>query len=148
PLPSISRPARSSVFIYPPARGVVARPGRRQSTVPSARAEPTSTPRASTRTASGSAASTARAVGRPRERPSPGTLARAVDVDQSLIVETALELCRRPSMRPNERAVAHYLGERLDRLGFDVELQEVVADRPNVVAVARGDPGRQSFLFN
>jgi hypothetical protein len=71
-----------------------------------------------------------------------------VDVDERLLTETALELCRRPSMRPHERAVAEYLGGRLDRLGFDVELQEVVADRPNVIAVARGDPGRRSFLFN
>jgi acetylornithine deacetylase len=51
-------------------------------------------------------------------------------------------------MRPPDRPVAEYLGDRLDKLGFEVELQEVVADRPNVVAVARGDPGRQSFLFN
>ena len=71
-----------------------------------------------------------------------------MDVDERLLIETALELCRRPSMRPNERAVAEYLGDRLGRLGFEVELQEVVADRPNVVAVARGDPSRQSFRFN
>src|SRR5262249_35841118 len=51
-------------------------------------------------------------------------------------------------MRPNEKAVALYLAGQLERLGFEVELQEVVADRPNVVAVAPGSPARQSFLFN
>ena len=69
-------------------------------------------------------------------------------VKRDLVVETALEICRRPSLRPNEKAVADYLGPLLERLGFEVELQEVVKDRPNVVAIARGSPDHQSFLFN
>jgi acetylornithine deacetylase len=69
-------------------------------------------------------------------------------VDPELVVELATELCRRPSMRPGEKAVAAYLAGELERLGFEVELPEVVAERPNVVAIARGDPAYRSFLFN
>src|SRR5439155_7402962 len=38
--------------------------------------------------------------------------------------------------------------EQLDRLGFEVELQDVVEDRPNVVAILRGQPEYQSCLLN
>src|SRR5205085_1627817 len=41
-------------------------------------------------------------------------------VDDNLVTTTALALCRRPSMRPNERPVADYLSTLLDSLGFEV----------------------------
>src|SRR4051812_1089987 len=69
-------------------------------------------------------------------------------VEPELVVELARELCRRPSMRPNEKAVALYLAGRLEGFGFEVDLQEVVPERPNVVALLRGEADRQSFLFN
>src|SRR6516162_484019 len=69
-------------------------------------------------------------------------------VDAELVVELARGLCRRPSPRPHEKAAAVYLAEQLDRLGFDVELQDVVEDRPNVVAILRGDPDFQSCMLN
>src|SRR6516162_9174656 len=72
------------------------------------------------------------------------------EVDEELVVELALGLCRRPSPIPEgkEKPSAVYLAEQLDRLGFEVELQDVVEDRPNVVAILRGDPDFQSCLLN
>ena len=75
--------------------------------------------------------------------------ARLIDaVDGELVVELAKGLCRRPSPRGEEKPAAVYLAEQLDRLGFEVELQDVVEDRPNVVAILRGDPDFQSCLLN
>jgi acetylornithine deacetylase len=77
------------------------------------------------------------------------TVTRAIgNVDEDLVVELATELCRRPSPRGGEKPAAVWLADRLDRLGFEVELQEVVDDRPNVVAILRGDPDFQSCLLN
>jgi acetylornithine deacetylase/succinyl-diaminopimelate desuccinylase-like protein len=76
-------------------------------------------------------------------------ITRAISqVDEELVVELARGLCRLPSPRPCEKAAAVYLAEQLDRLGFEVELQDVVEDRPNVVAILRGDPDFQSCLLN
>ena len=69
-------------------------------------------------------------------------------VDQDLLLEVAQGICRIPSFRPNEKPVAEYLARHLDRLGFEVELLDVVKDRPNLVAIIRGAPEYQSFLFN
>jgi acetylornithine deacetylase/succinyl-diaminopimelate desuccinylase-like protein len=74
---------------------------------------------------------------------------RLIDsVDDELVVELAKGLCRRPSPRGQEKPAAVYLANQLDRLGFEVELQDVVDDRPNVVAILRGDPDFQSCLLN
>jgi acetylornithine deacetylase/succinyl-diaminopimelate desuccinylase-like protein len=74
---------------------------------------------------------------------------RLIDaVDGELVVELAKGLCRRPSPRGGEKPAAVYLAEQLDRLGFEVELQDVVENRPNVVAILRGDPDFQSCLLN
>lgn len=69
-------------------------------------------------------------------------------VDRALVEELTLGLCRIPSALGEEKAVAHYAARQLARLGFEVELQDVVKDRPNVVAILRGDPAFQSFIFN
>jgi acetylornithine deacetylase len=75
--------------------------------------------------------------------------ARLIDaVDGELVVELAKGLCRRPSPRGEEKPAAVYLAEQLDQLGFEVELQDVVENRPNVVAILRGDPDFQSCLLN
>ncbi len=76
-------------------------------------------------------------------------MARAADqVDPHLVVELAEGLCRRPSPRGEEKAAATYLADRLDHLGIEVELQEVVENRPNVVAILRGSSEYQSCLLN
>jgi acetylornithine deacetylase/succinyl-diaminopimelate desuccinylase-like protein len=76
-------------------------------------------------------------------------LKRAIEaVAPDLVIELASGLCRRPSPRPNEKPAATYLADQLERLGFEVELQDVVENRPNVVAILRGDPDYQSCLLN
>jgi acetylornithine deacetylase/succinyl-diaminopimelate desuccinylase-like protein len=76
----------------------------------------------------------------------------AVDVrrlgDPDLVVDLAQGICRIPSPLGGEKPLAVYVAGRLRELGFDVELQDVVQDRPNVVAIRRGNPAFQSFLFN
>ena len=69
-------------------------------------------------------------------------------VDPALVVELAQGICRIPSPLGGEKPLAVYVAGQLAALGFEVELQDVVADRPNVVAIRRGDPDYQSFLFN
>lgn len=69
-------------------------------------------------------------------------------VDADYVVELAKGICRLPSMRPNEKATALYLARELERLGFETDLQEVVPDRPNVLAISRGSPRFQSFVLH
>ena len=69
-------------------------------------------------------------------------------VDPDVAVDLALGICRIPSPLGGEKPLAVYIAGRLRELGFDVELQDVVQDRPNVVAIRRGNPAYQSFMFN
>src|SRR5215208_4205956 len=69
-------------------------------------------------------------------------------IDQNLLIELSKGLCRIPSPLGEEGPVAEYTAAELDRLGFEVELQEVVKDRYNVVASARGMPEYQSIMLN
>ena len=58
---------------------------------------------------------------------------------------------RNPSLvpgAPGEGRVAQRLADILQRWGFDVRLQEVVAGRPNVVAILRGSSSHRSLMFN
>jgi acetylornithine deacetylase/succinyl-diaminopimelate desuccinylase-like protein len=70
---------------------------------------------------------------------------RVVDID---VVELAHGICRIPSPLGGEKPLAIYVARRLRELGFEVELQDVVQDRPNVVAIRRGNPAFKSFMFN
>jgi acetylornithine deacetylase/succinyl-diaminopimelate desuccinylase-like protein len=69
-------------------------------------------------------------------------------VDADMVVDLARGICRIPSPLGGEKPLAVYIAGRLRELGFDVELQDVVQDRPNVVAIRRGNPAYQSVLFN
>jgi acetylornithine deacetylase len=73
----------------------------------------------------------------------------AVDgVRQGDVVELATELCRVPSPLGEEGAAAEMVAKWLERLDFEIELQEVVAGRPNVIGIARGDSAYQSIVLN
>jgi acetylornithine deacetylase/succinyl-diaminopimelate desuccinylase-like protein len=69
-------------------------------------------------------------------------------VDSDLVVDLARGICRIPSPLGGEKPLAVYVADRLRELGFEVELQDVVLDRPNVVAIRRGNPAFQSFMLN
>jgi acetylornithine deacetylase/succinyl-diaminopimelate desuccinylase-like protein len=69
-------------------------------------------------------------------------------VESDLVVDLAQGICRIPSPLGGEKPLAIYVAGRLRDLGFEVELQDVVQDRPNVVAIRRGNPAYKSFMFN
>jgi acetylornithine deacetylase/succinyl-diaminopimelate desuccinylase-like protein len=69
-------------------------------------------------------------------------------VNEELVLHLTREICRIPSPLGGEGPLATFVAGELDRLGFETELQEVVAGRPNVVAIKRGNPEFQSFVFN
>jgi acetylornithine deacetylase/succinyl-diaminopimelate desuccinylase-like protein len=71
-----------------------------------------------------------------------------IPVSADLVVRLALEACRFRSPAGEEGPLAAVLMRELDRLGFETELQEVVAGRPNVVAISRGSSEFQSVMLN
>ncbi|REJ77577.1 MAG: M20/M25/M40 family metallo-hydrolase [Acidobacteria bacterium] len=56
------------------------------------------------------------------------------------VFELTIELMKIPSVSGNEQKVGAFIGEYLGSLGYDVELQEVVDGRKNVIAVASDNP--------
>jgi acetylornithine deacetylase/succinyl-diaminopimelate desuccinylase len=69
-------------------------------------------------------------------------------VDPDVVVDLAQGICRIPSPLGGEKPLAVYVARRLSDLGFEVELQDVVQDRPNVIAIRRGNPDYKSFMCN
>jgi succinyl-diaminopimelate desuccinylase len=59
-------------------------------------------------------------------------------LDDSYTVKVLEEMIRIPSVVKEEKDLAEYLREKLDRLGLETELQEVEPGRPNVYARLRG----------
>jgi acetylornithine deacetylase len=49
---------------------------------------------------------------------------------------------------PGEAEIAHYIADWLKLAGLEVELQESIAGRPNVVGIARGTGGGKTLLLN
>lgn len=49
---------------------------------------------------------------------------------------------------PGEGEIARYIAQWLERAGLDVELQEPVAGRPNVIGIAPGTGGGKTLLLN
>lgn len=49
---------------------------------------------------------------------------------------------------PGEAELAGYIAAWLERAGLEVQLDEVVPGRPNVVGIARGSGGGQTLLLN
>ena len=72
-----------------------------------------------------------------------------------MLPELAAELVAVDSVNPTlvpdgggEAAVARVLAEWLERAGLEVEVEEVVAGRPNVIGVARGSGGGRTLILN
>jgi acetylornithine deacetylase/succinyl-diaminopimelate desuccinylase-like protein len=64
------------------------------------------------------------------------------------VVELATAFCAIPSPRGQEGALAEAVAETLSQPGIDVHLEEVVADRPNVIATVSGTGERPSLVLN
>ncbi len=66
------------------------------------------------------------------------------------LISLARDLVKIPSINPpgNEKQVAELIYSRMERAGFDVEIEEVLPDRPNVVATLHGRVGEPTLLFH
>jgi acetylornithine deacetylase/succinyl-diaminopimelate desuccinylase-like protein len=68
-------------------------------------------------------------------------------VDRQRIVEIACKLAYTVSITGEEKEVAEYLGSEFDRLGMQVEYQEVEEGRPNVIGTLKGSGGGATLMF-
>jgi acetylornithine deacetylase/succinyl-diaminopimelate desuccinylase-like protein len=68
-------------------------------------------------------------------------------VDRQRIVEIACKLADTVSITGEEKEVAEYLGSEFDRLGMQVEYQEVEEGRPNVIGTLKGSGGGATLMF-
>jgi acetylornithine deacetylase/succinyl-diaminopimelate desuccinylase-like protein len=68
-------------------------------------------------------------------------------VDRQRIVEIACKLADTVSITGEEKEVAEYLGSEFERLGMQVEYQEVEEGRPNVIAKLKGSGGGATLMF-
>jgi succinyl-diaminopimelate desuccinylase len=68
-------------------------------------------------------------------------------VDRQRIVEIACKLADTVSITGEEKEVAEYLGSEFDRLGMQVEYQEVEEGRPNVIGTLKGSGAGATLMF-
>ena len=69
-------------------------------------------------------------------------------INEEETVKLAMGMARFQSYSGEEKGVAEYLAGEMEQMGYEVELQEVEKDRPNVIGYARGEGGGPSFMFN
>jgi acetylornithine deacetylase/succinyl-diaminopimelate desuccinylase-like protein len=69
------------------------------------------------------------------------------EVDRRRIVDIACKLADTVSITGEEKEVAEYLGSELERLGMQVEYQEVEEERPNVIGTLKGSGGGATLMF-
>jgi acetylornithine deacetylase/succinyl-diaminopimelate desuccinylase-like protein len=68
-------------------------------------------------------------------------------VDRQRIVEIACKLADTVSITGEEKEVAEYLGSEFERLGMQVEYQEVEEGRPNVIGRLKGSGGGATLML-
>jgi acetylornithine deacetylase/succinyl-diaminopimelate desuccinylase-like protein len=68
-------------------------------------------------------------------------------VDRNRIVDMACSLANLVSITGEEKEVAEYLGDQFERLGMQVEYQEVEENRPNVIGTLKGSGGGATLMF-
>jgi acetylornithine deacetylase/succinyl-diaminopimelate desuccinylase-like protein len=68
-------------------------------------------------------------------------------VDRQRIIEIACKLADTVSITGEEKEVAEYLGSEFERLGMQVEYQEVEEGRPNVIGTLKGGGGGATLMF-
>jgi len=69
-------------------------------------------------------------------------------IDPAEVVDLTKTISAIPTQAENERAVAEVIAEYLDIPGIDVHLEDVVANRANVVATVRGRGERAALVLN
>jgi acetylornithine deacetylase/succinyl-diaminopimelate desuccinylase-like protein len=68
-------------------------------------------------------------------------------VDRNRIVDMACSLANLVSITGEEKEVAEYLGDQFERLGMQVEYQEVEENRPNVIGTLKGSGSGATLMF-
>ena len=68
-------------------------------------------------------------------------------VDRHRIVDMACSLANLVSITGEEKEVAEYLGDQFERLGMQVEYQEVEENRPNVIGTLKGSGSGATLMF-
>src|SRR5207248_11096121 len=69
-------------------------------------------------------------------------------VDETRLVDLAVDLVSISSPTGDEQAMGERMREELERMGLQVQWQEVEDGRPNVVGLLEGVRGRPSLMFN
>lgn len=69
-------------------------------------------------------------------------------LDRAHLVEMTRDLADIVTITGEEAPVAEYLGGEFERLGMDVEYQEVEEGRPNVIGTLRGSGDGPTLMFN
>ncbi len=69
-------------------------------------------------------------------------------LDRAHLVEMTRDLADIVTITGEEAPVAEYLGREFERLGMEVEYQEVEEGRPNVIGTLRGSGGGPALMFN
>jgi acetylornithine deacetylase/succinyl-diaminopimelate desuccinylase-like protein len=69
-------------------------------------------------------------------------------VDRDKIVELARNLADIVSITGEEKGVAEFLGSEFEKLGMQIEYQEVEEGRPNVIGTLKGTGGGATLMFN
>ena len=69
-------------------------------------------------------------------------------VDESRLVSLAVDLVSIPSPTGDEQAMGERVREELERMGLQVQWQQVEDGRPNVVGLWEGSGGGPSLMFN
>ena len=69
-------------------------------------------------------------------------------LDRTHLVEMTRDLADIVTITGEETPVAEYLGREFERLGMEVEYQEVEEGRNNVVGTLRGSGGGPTLMFN
>jgi acetylornithine deacetylase/succinyl-diaminopimelate desuccinylase-like protein len=69
-------------------------------------------------------------------------------LDRTHLVEMTRNLADIVTITGEEQPVAEYLGHEFERLGMEVEYQEVEEGRPNVIGTLRGSGGGGTLMFN
>ena len=69
-------------------------------------------------------------------------------LDRAHLVEMTRDLADIVTITGEEAPVAEYLGREFERLGMEVEYQEVEEGRPNVIGTLRGSGEGPALMFN
>jgi acetylornithine deacetylase len=69
-------------------------------------------------------------------------------IDDNKLVRLLQEVIKIPSYTGEEKNMAEFLGKKLDTLGMEVEFQEVLHGRPNVIGRLKGRGPGLSLMFN